>query len=102
MLDFEGRVAVITGGASGIGLGMARAFAGAGMKLVIADLQDYDWAKQRVLELELAARHAVIFSPVHGELAADALAAWILADALDVRLGLQLHKLIWSPETRGV
>ena len=38
MQDFTGRVAVITGGASGIGLGMARAFAGAGMKLVIGDL----------------------------------------------------------------
>ena len=40
MQDFNGRVAVITGGASGIGLGMARAFAGAGMKLVIGDLDD--------------------------------------------------------------
>lgn len=38
MQDFEGRVAVVTGGASGIGLGMVRAFAGAGMKLVVADL----------------------------------------------------------------
>ncbi len=38
MKDFESRVAVITGGASGIGLGMARAFASRGMKLVIADL----------------------------------------------------------------
>ncbi len=38
MQDFGGKVAVITGGASGIGLGMARAFAGAGMKLVLADL----------------------------------------------------------------
>ncbi|MGF1600358.1 MAG: SDR family NAD(P)-dependent oxidoreductase [Acidimicrobiales bacterium] len=38
MKDVEGRVAVITGGASGIGLGMARAFASAGMRLVIADL----------------------------------------------------------------
>ena len=38
MQDFEGKVAVITGGASGIGLGMARAFASAGMKLVLADL----------------------------------------------------------------
>jgi len=38
MDNFDGRVAVITGGASGIGLGMARAFAGTGMKLVIADL----------------------------------------------------------------
>lgn len=38
MKDFAGKVAVVTGGASGIGLGMARAFAGAGMKLVLADL----------------------------------------------------------------
>ena len=38
MDSFEGRIAVVTGGASGIGLGMVRAFAGAGMKLVIADL----------------------------------------------------------------
>jgi len=36
--DVEGRVAFITGGASGIGYGMARAFLDAGMKVVIADL----------------------------------------------------------------
>jgi NAD(P)-dependent dehydrogenase (short-subunit alcohol dehydrogenase family) len=35
----EGRVAFITGGGSGIGLGMAKSFVGAGMKVVIADLQ---------------------------------------------------------------
>jgi len=40
MQDFKNKVAVITGGASGIGLGMARAFAARGMKLVIADLDD--------------------------------------------------------------
>lgn len=40
MKDVSGRVAVVTGGASGIGLGMARAFAGAGMKLVIGDLDE--------------------------------------------------------------
>lgn len=38
MKDVQGRVAVVTGGASGIGLGIARAFAGASMKLVIGDL----------------------------------------------------------------
>jgi NAD(P)-dependent dehydrogenase (short-subunit alcohol dehydrogenase family) len=38
MQEFSGRTAVITGGASGIGLGMARAFAGRGMQLVLADL----------------------------------------------------------------
>ena len=37
-MDTTGRVAVITGGASGIGRGMARAFADSGMKLVLADL----------------------------------------------------------------
>lgn len=40
MQNLSGKVAVITGGASGIGLGMARAFADAGMKLVLADLDD--------------------------------------------------------------
>ncbi len=40
MQNLTGRVAVVTGGASGIGLGMARAFASAGMKLVLADLDD--------------------------------------------------------------
>jgi NAD(P)-dependent dehydrogenase (short-subunit alcohol dehydrogenase family) len=39
-METNGRVAVITGGASGIGRGIARAFAGEGMKLMIADLDD--------------------------------------------------------------
>ena len=39
MKDVEGKVAFITGGASGMGLGMARAFAKAGMKVMIGDIQ---------------------------------------------------------------
>ncbi len=39
MEQLEGRVAVVTGAAGGIGLGMVRAFAGAGMRVVIADVR---------------------------------------------------------------
>ena len=40
MEEFEGKVAVVTGGASGIGSGMCRRFAGAGMGVVVADLDE--------------------------------------------------------------
>jgi len=52
----EGRTAFITGGASGIGLGMARAFAGAGMNIIVADLRA-DHLEQARAELA-AAGHA--------------------------------------------
>lgn len=39
MKQFEGRVAVVTGAASGIGYAMAECFAGVGMKVVLADVQ---------------------------------------------------------------
>jgi hypothetical protein len=32
---------------------------------------------------------------------AGELAEWMLEDGLDVRMNLQIHKLIWEPETRG-
>src|SRR5512138_3915023 len=39
MQDFAGKVAFITGGASGIGLGQAKVFAKAGAKIVLADVR---------------------------------------------------------------
>ena len=39
MKDFEGRVAVVTGAASGVGLGLAEAFAASGMKVVLSDIR---------------------------------------------------------------
>ena len=41
-------------------------------------------------------------SPVHGVLDPKTLSEWVLADRLPVRVQLQLHKYIWSPDTRGV
>ncbi|MFI5320650.1 MAG: SDR family NAD(P)-dependent oxidoreductase, partial [Myxococcota bacterium] len=39
MREFSGRVAVVTGGASGIGKALAKAFLGEGMRVVIADVE---------------------------------------------------------------
>ena len=47
MKDFKGRVAVVTGGASGVGLALARAFLGAGMKVAIADVEAPALARAR-------------------------------------------------------
>ncbi len=53
-------------------------------------------------EKKLAEICPVHFSPVHGEIVLEELAAWILRDRLPVRLQVQLHKLIWDPQRRGV
>lgn len=73
------------------------------VKFVLKDRADYDYAKAAVAEHALLGKvGAVHFSPVHGVLAARVLSEWVLADRLAVRVQLQLHKFIWSPETRGV
>lgn len=73
------------------------------VKFVIADRTDYEYAKDVVQRHRLSDRvAAVLFSPVHGELAPADLARWILADRLSVRLQIQAHKYIWSPDARGV
>jgi len=73
------------------------------VKFVIADRQDYDYARDIATREQLASRvNAVLFSPVHGELDPKLLSEWVIADRLDVRVQLQMHKYIWSPTTRGV
>lgn len=70
------------------------------LKFVIADAEDYEWAKGILAQWK--PKQEVIFSPAFGLQDPQKLAEWILADRLPVRLQLQLHKQIWSPETRGV
>jgi 7-carboxy-7-deazaguanine synthase len=73
------------------------------VKFVIKDRSDYEFARDVVASHDLVGRtRAVLFSPVHGVLAAKDLAAWILADTLKVRLQLQTHKYIWGADVRGV
>jgi 7-carboxy-7-deazaguanine synthase len=73
------------------------------VKFVIKDRSDYEFARDVVARHELARRAAAIhFSPVHGVLDPKTLSEWVLADALPVRVQLQIHKYIWEPGTRGV
>ena len=82
---------------------LARLTARDEVKFVIADRRDYEFARDIVKREDLAARvNAVLFSPVHGELDPKQLSEWVIADRLPVRVQLQVHKYIWSPDTRGV
>jgi 7-carboxy-7-deazaguanine synthase len=73
------------------------------VKFVIADRADFEYACDVVGRFDLAGRAAAVhFSPVHGELPPATLVQWILESRLPVRLQLQAHKYVWTPETRGV
>jgi 7-carboxy-7-deazaguanine synthase len=73
------------------------------VKFVIKDRADYEYARDVIQRRRLAGRVAAIHcSPVHGVLDPKLLAAWVLADRLPARVQLQVHKYIWSPDTRGV
>lgn len=78
------------------------------VKFVLQDRADYEWARTVLRERGLGERveegtlGALLFSPVWGTMDTQALAEWILEDRLPVRFQLQLHKLVWGAEARGV
>lgn len=72
------------------------------VKFVINDREDYEWSVKVVRKYDLEKRASVLFSPVWGELELNDLAKWILQDKINVRYQVQLHKIIWSPEAKGV
>ena len=67
------------------------------VKFVICDRADYDWAR-RWLAKTPGLPCDVFFSPSFAELPGRELADWVLKDGLDVRVQLQLHKLLWGDE----
>ncbi|KAB2922128.1 MAG: 7-carboxy-7-deazaguanine synthase QueE [Dechloromonas sp.] len=66
------------------------------IKIVIASRTDYEWARAVIAERRLDSRCPVLLSPAQGLLEAVDLAEWILADGLNVRFQMQLHKLLWG------
>jgi 7-carboxy-7-deazaguanine synthase len=73
------------------------------VKCVIGSREDYEWSREKILQFGLTKRcHAVLFSPIFGRIDPRQIVEWILADNLDVRFQLQMHKFIWTPTQRGV
>ena len=68
------------------------------IKFVVCSRADYDWARGRIAEHDLTARCEVLMSPAFGRIEPRELAEWILADRLEVRFQLQLHKILWGEE----
>ena len=72
------------------------------VKFVIGNRGDFDWAKDRITEYSLDKICTLLFSPTFGEIDPQQIVKWILADNLPVRIQMQMHKMIWSPEEKGV
>ena len=72
------------------------------VKFVLCDRADFDWAVAQVRAHSLTDRCPVLFSAAHGQINPTDLAAWVLESRLPVRLQVQLHKILWNPNARGV
>jgi 7-carboxy-7-deazaguanine synthase len=66
------------------------------LKFVICSREDFDWSKAYIEEQGLRGRCQILFSPSYTQVSATSLAEWILADRLQVRFQLQLHKVLWG------
>jgi 7-carboxy-7-deazaguanine synthase len=85
------------------------------VKFVISDRADYEFAREFVREHGLETKvGSVLFSPAFTKtpspirtaenclLDPRVLVEWMLADGLEVRLSLQIHKFVWEPAMKGV
>jgi 7-carboxy-7-deazaguanine synthase len=74
------------------------------IKFIIGNRADYKYAVKMLKRIEqtISTNNLIHFSPLFGKMPYQKLAGWILEDRLHVRLNLQLHKVIWPKESRGV
>jgi 7-carboxy-7-deazaguanine synthase len=72
------------------------------VKFVVCSEEDFRWSERIVRERRLAERVQVLFSPAWGMVEPKDLARWLLESGLDARLSLQIHKVVWGPDVRGV
>ena len=69
---------------------------------MVCSAEDFRWSLDVVRRHGLEGRVHVLFSPAWGQVEPKDLARWMLETGVDARLSLQVHKVVWGPETRGV
>lgn len=72
------------------------------LKIVITDKKDFDWTLNVLEQHSVVLEMPPVLQPAFAMLPERELAGWILDSGKDFRLGLQLHKYIYSPDERGV
>ena len=72
------------------------------VKFVVCSEDDWRWSLEVVRRHRLEGRVAILVSPVHGAVDAKDVARWILESGVQARMNLQLHKIIWGANARGV
>ena len=72
------------------------------VKFVVSSEEDYRFAREVIRKYGKEHTFKVLLSPAFGLLPPERLAGWMVGDAVDARFQLQLHKLVWGPDRRGV
>jgi 7-carboxy-7-deazaguanine synthase len=72
------------------------------VKFVVTSEEDFRWSADVIRSRRLEGRCAILFSAVRGRVDPKDLAGWLLASGLDARLSLQIHKVLWGADARGV
>jgi 7-carboxy-7-deazaguanine synthase len=72
------------------------------VKFVVCSEDDWRWSLEVMRRHRLEGRVAILVSPVHGAVDPKDVARWILESGAQARMNLQLHKIIWGADARGV
>lgn len=72
------------------------------VKFVVDSEADWRWSLEVIRRHGLERRVAVLVSPVQGKVEPAEVARWILEAGVEARLNLQLHKIVWGSDARGV
>ena len=66
------------------------------VKFVLCSREDYNWAVEKIRSRGMDGKQDILLSPAWGQVKPSDLAEWVLEDQLNVRVQLQLHKLLWG------